>query len=297
MNSDQQIIIASDQKAVIVENGPMRLVIKAWYNGVFQMDQVIQAAQFSFSCLEQVANDLPYLKQLNAVLPGEEKNAISMQMVKSVKDTGDKLLTPMAAVAGSIADAVADWLAAAGETTKVIVDNGGDISIRLRGSEKVSIGLQTDLNTPDISYIMELDAGQTSWGVNTSGMRGRSFTSGIASAATVIASTSSKADAAATSIANACFCRDENIVQVPARQIDPMTDIPDVPVTVQVGELAPGTFRTAVKRSLKKAEEYVKKGLIYGAVIAAGPYVAMTRRFNDTVASIKPQPGCCLINL
>lgn len=296
MNSDQQIIIAPDQKAVIVENGPMRLVIKAWHNGVFQMDQVIQAAQFSFSCLEQVANDLPYLKQLNAVLPEGEKNAISMQMVKSVKDTGDKLLTPMAAVAGSIADAVADWFAA-GETTKVIVDNGGDIAIRLRGNEKVSIGLQTDLNTPDISYIMELDAGQASWGVNTSGMRGRSFTSGIASAATVIASTSSKADAAATSIANACFCRDKNIVQVPARQIDPMTDIPDVPVTVQVGELAPGTFRTAVKRSLKKAEVYVKKGLIYGAVIAAGPYVAMTRQFNETVASMTPQPGCCLINL
>lgn len=296
MNSDQRIIIAPDKQSVMAENGPMRLVIRAWHHGVFQMDLAIQAAEFSFTCLKQVANHLQYLKKTNSVLPKGEEDSISMRMMESVRNIGDKELTPMAAVAGSIADEVADWLFVR-KTSKVIVDNGGDISIRLSGLERAKVGLRTDLNTGDISYIMELDARCSSWGVNTSGMGGRSFTRGIASAATVVAETSSKADAAATSIANACFSRDKNIVQVPARLIDPDTDIPDIPVTVSVGELNPETICIALKKSLEKAEDYIEKGFIHGALIAAGGYVVMTNHFNEHVASIRTQPGCCLIKL
>ncbi len=296
MNSDRRIIIAHNRQSVMAENGPMRLVIRAWYHGVFQMDLAIQAAEFSFTCLKQVANHLQYLKKTNGALPKGEENSISMRMVESVRDIGDKALTPMAAVAGSIADEVADWLFT-GETTKVIVDNGGDIAIRLSGLETAKVGLHTDLNTGDISHVMELDARCSSWGVNTSGMGGRSFTGGIASAATVVAETSSKADAAATSIANACFSRDKNVFQVPARLIDPNTDIPDIPVTVSVGELNPETIRIALKRSWQKAEDYIKKGLIHGALIAAGGYAVMTNHFNEHVASIRTRPGSCLIKL
>ena len=286
MNSDQRIIIAPDKQSVIAENGPMRLVIKAWHNGVFQMEAAIQAAKFSFSCLKQVAGHLQYLKKINSVLPEGEENFISMRMMESVRMIGDKDLTPMAAVAGSIADEVADRLFAM-ETGKVIVDNGGDIAIRLSGLERAKVGLRTDLNSKEISHIMELDARSLSWGVATSGLGGRSFTKGIASAATVVAKTSSKADAAATSIANACFCRDKNIVQVPAGLINPDTDIPDIPVTVSVGELSPETIRTALENALGKAEEYVEKGFIHGALIAAGGSVVITNRFNEHVAFIQ----------
>lgn len=296
MTGDQRVIIASDQQSVMAENGPMRLIIRAWKHGVFQMEAALQAARFSFACLKQVSDQLSCLKTSKIALPRREENPVTFAMVNSIRDIGDKGLTPMAAVAGSIADAVADWLFAR-DTTKVIIDNGGDIAIRLCNPEKAKVGLRTNLNTTDISHVMELSSSCSSWGVNTSGMGGRSLTCGIASAATIVAKTSSIADAAATSIANACYSRDKNIFQIPARQIDPHTDIPDIPVTVRVDELAPSTIRNALKKSLETAERYVSKGLIHGAVITAGGLLAMTRHFNDHGVSIQTQPGSCLIKL
>ena len=296
MTDDRQIILSPDGQSVIVENGPMRLAIKAFSHGVFQTDAALEAARFSFTCLEQVAHCLPHLKRYDAVLPEDSPHSIARRMIRSVRETGDTHLTPMAAVAGSIADAVAERLYFR-SVTKVIVDNGGDIAIRTTRDKSVKIGLRTDLMTPRISHIIELSGQETRWGVNTSGLGGRSFTRGIASAATAFGKTSSQADAAATSIANACYHPHKNIVQIPAGQIDPNTDIPDIPVTVRVGELSCETFRAAVKHALKKAETYVSEGLIRGAVIAAGPYMATTRRFTETVGLIRSQPGCNLMEI
>jgi len=127
-------------------------------------------------------------------------------------------------VAGSIADAVADWLFNRG-LSRVIVNNGGDIAIRLAENETARVGVRTKVESPVISYMVELSSRHPSWGVNTSGLGGRSLTRGVASAVTAFARTSSLADAAATSVANACFAKDDTIVQAMAQEVDPHTDI------------------------------------------------------------------------
>jgi ApbE superfamily uncharacterized protein (UPF0280 family) len=190
----------------------------------------------------------------------------------------------MAAVAGAIADAVASYLFDQG-MDRVIVNNGGDIAICLAREDRVRVGIRTNIDTGRATLRVTL--GPPGWGVNTSGLGGRSLTRGIASAATAFARTSSLADAAATAIANACFVQDPAVVQAPAQTLDPLTDIKGIPVTVSVGPLPAEKIALALDRARIKAEDYVNKGIIQGAVIAAGRQLVLTREFSCQVGSLE----------
>jgi len=285
---DQRVELLSGEKGVLAENGPMRMIIQARRHGEPHNDLAMAAAQFAFACLEQVATYRDQLMRRDSQILfylKKKEAAVPVTMVQSVLALDEPDLTPMAAVAGSMADAVADWLFQRG-MTRVIVDNGGDIAIRLSGSETARVGIRTDLRSPLITHVMTLDARRPSWGVNTSGLGGRSLTRGIASAVTVVANTSSLADAAATALANACFSEHEEILQVPARLLDACTDIPDIPVTVRVGPLNSKIYLDARSRALTRAEHYVEQGVMQGALIAAGGKEVWTRNFSEQVATL-----------
>ena len=66
------------------------------------------------------------------------QDPLAESMVESVQALCEKDLTPMAAVAGTIADGVADFLFDRG-MTKVVVDNGGDIAARCKEGESVRV--------------------------------------------------------------------------------------------------------------------------------------------------------------
>jgi hypothetical protein len=281
--SYEQSITLLDEETILAEYGPMRLAIRAWQNSRPQIDLCRQAAQASFAYLEAVAKDKTVLSGFAANIKSLPQNALARQMIESVRAIGDIDLTPMAAVAGTIADAVADWLFARG-STKILVDNGGDIAIRLAAGEKATVGIRPQINCLDISHIALLDDRRSSWGVTTSGRGGRSFTRGIASAVTVIAENASIADAAATAIANACFVEDSSIVQIPAEQMDPRTDLKGVNVTAEVGALSPDKKIQAVKMALSKADALCRLGLIVGAFIALEDVFVITESVRELIA-------------
>ena len=281
--SDKRIIPFAD--GVIAENGPMHLTIRASRHGEARLDMAGRAGEYAFTCLAQVAANLKLLKRRHDTFPKGAIDAIAARMIQSVLATGVDDLTPMAAVAGAIADAVADWLVQAG-MTRIIVDNGGDIAIRLSGKESSRVGLRTDIRTPDISHVVELTARSPSWGVNTSGLGGRSLTRGIASGVTAFARTSAVADACATAIANACYAKDRAIVRVPAETLDRHTDIPGMLVTADIGELLPETVAAALGAGLAAAQELHRKGLIRGALVAVGGTVALTDGFREQVGPL-----------
>ena len=269
--TDKRMVPGPGNASLLVENGPMRLIIQAWNGPRFDMAAAKQAGEIAFACLEQVAVCRHLLRHRSEKLLEKidpQAFPVPVQMVKNTLVFNAPDLTPMAAVAGSIADGVADFLFQKG-VSKIIVDNGGDIAVRLSQGETARVGIRSDVASPEITHVIMLDARCPSWGINTSGLGGRSFTRGIATAATVVAHSSARADAAATDIANACFCQDAGIVQVPAGQLDPMTDIPDIPVTVQVNNLKPETIACSLERALSRAAEYVENGLIMGAIITA----------------------------
>ena len=260
---------------VLAECGPMRLVISAFLGKPPQVDMAVEAAIESFVFLEAIVRERIYLGEEFRKFTRRKKNALVARMGESVAAVGDVDLTPMAAVAGTIADGVADFLFFRG-MTKVVVENGGDVSIRLQTGESVTVGIRPRVDSQEISHVITLDPTSPTWGVATSGLGGRSLTKGIASAVTVVAENASLADAAATAVANASFVEDEQVFRRPAVEVDPYTDIPCIPVTIKVGPLSESKKRLAMEQALRRAQELISKKVILGAFVAVQGKAVMT---------------------
>ena len=282
----EQSIASIDSESVLVECGPMRLVIRAWNEKQPQIKLARQAAEKSISYLERIARFRPLLSRPVPEIEDLPEDELALAMINSTRAIGDKDLTPMAAVAGTIADAVADGLFEEG-LTRVIVDNGGDIAVRMAEGEKVSVGIRPQVISPLISHVIHLDCSRSTWGVTTSGMGGRSFTRGIASAVTVLAENASVADAAATAVANACFVEDKGIIQLPAENIDPNSDLAGINVTTEVAPLSPDKISIALNTARRKAEYLSQKDVIIGAFITLDNVIVISKGMRPYVLPVK----------
>jgi uncharacterized protein len=262
--------------AVMIECGPMRLVIDARVGKVPQPQQALRAADEAVRFLEGVARARPFLGRDYRSLTPQVTDPLALKMIASIRAVGDADLTPMAAVAGTIADAVADFLFERG-MTRVLVDNGGDVAVRCCDGAPVTVGIRPQVESKSISHAIVLGPERTAWGIATSGLGGRSLTRGVLEAATVVAADASLADAAATAVANASYVEDSAVVQVAAEAIDPRTDIAGLRVTAGVGPLPESIKNQAVHHAIRRAEKLIDDNIVLGAFVACQGRTAMTR--------------------
>ncbi|HTY24151.1 MAG TPA: FAD:protein FMN transferase [Desulfomonilaceae bacterium] len=259
-------ILTLDDQVVMVECGPMRMFIDGSFHGTRRPETCRQAAESAIKFLEEIAYHRDSVRAPANSLSAPPEGLLVHTMWAAVSMIGDGDLTPMAAVAGTIADATADFLSNSG-LTRVVVNNGGDVALRMEEEEKVSVGIRPDVNRPRISHRIILTPEMAVGGVCTSGLGGRSFTRGIASAATVFAHRSDIADAAATAVANATYVKSPAVHRRLADAVDPDTDLKGVEVTTRVGALACSEIELALEQGIARAEELVKRGLIKGACV------------------------------
>ena len=123
-------------------------------------------------------------------------------------------------------------------------------------------------------------------GVATSGLGGRSFTKGIASAATALSKSAALADAAATVIGNFTNVDDPRIRRSLAERIYPETDIIGEWVTTEVRGSSQEKIEEAVKEGLSKAHSICKRRLIKGALIAVKNRVAWTDSLDSLLIKL-----------
>lgn len=271
--------------SVLAECGPMRLVISAFLGKLPQPGMAVRAAEEAFVFLEAVAEERHSMGMRFRTPMTKGKNPLLARMIESVSAVGDEDLTPMAAVAGTIADGIADFLLDRG-MTKVVVENGGDIAVRLQGDESVIVGIRPEVGLHEISHGIALGPERRSWGVATSGLSGRSLTRGIASAVTALAGNASLADAAATAVANASFVEDPLVIRRPAERVDPYTDIPGTPVTVETGPLSDAVKGLALAQALNRARELISGHVILGAFVAVQGRIGMTEFLRDRLIEV-----------
>jgi ApbE superfamily uncharacterized protein (UPF0280 family) len=179
-------------------------------------------------------------------------------------------ITPMAAVAGAVADHVLAAMLDGRTLAKAYVNDGGDIALHLAPGESLRAGLVGDVRHPALDGIAAIDHASPVRGIATSGWRGRSFSLGIADAATVLARSAAEADAAATLVANAVDVDDPAVRRAPARALDPDSDLGRRLVTVEVGALAPDAIAAALDRGAAKARQLRRAGRIISAVLLLG---------------------------
>ena len=263
---------------VIVDHGPVYLKIRTESAGQPVHEAAVQGAQAAITALEEVARFLDVAKgedQGSAL--ASDYPAVLRRMISAVRAVGDSTLTPLAAVAGAIADVAAEASVRQG-ANKVVVDNGGDIAIRIKGSESVTVGIVTDSSHDSCSYKVRIDASSGIKGVATSGLGGRGFTKGIASAAVALCSSGALADACATYLANAATIEHAAIQRCLAEQIDPNTDIRGHKVVLEVGHLPEEACRQALATCVSEIDRLIRKGILLGALIAVRGLVAVRRK-------------------
>jgi ApbE superfamily uncharacterized protein (UPF0280 family) len=200
--------------------------------------------------------------------------AVARRMVAACLPYRDVFVTPMAAVAGAVAEEILGALVGDGGVTKAYVNNGGDIAVHLGVGESFRIGLVADVDRATrhghrvaVDGTFELTHALPVRGVATSGWRGRSWSLGIADSVTVLAASAAAADAAATMIANAVNVDHAAIRRRPAFEVDDNTDLGRRAVTVDVGPLPDDTVDAALANGVRHAEALLARGLVWGAVI------------------------------
>ncbi|MCU0946175.1 MAG: UPF0280 family protein [Rubritepida sp.] len=217
--------------------------------------------------LAALADDLPTLRApLIGRMPAL-RHPVAQRMAEAVWPHRTRFITPMAAVAGAVAEHVLAGITAVPGLHLAYVNNGGDIALHLSASSTLRVGLieRPDSAGPDgLAVIRGADAVR---GIATSGWRGRSFSRGIADAVTVLAVRAPEADAAATIIANAVDADHPAVRRALAEELDPDSDLRGLPVTADVGELPAEVVAEALARGTACAEGLLARGLILGACL------------------------------
>jgi len=248
-----------------LQDGPIDLIVEAFG----EAEIAYQAAAERFvTILDELCAELPLLRA--GVLPPE--GIVARRMWDAVQPFArDIFITPMAAVAGAVAEEVLRAMSAAASLQRAYVNNGGDIAIFLAPGESLRIGMVDRPDTPSMFGSLFLTADQPVRGIATSGWRGRSFSLGIADAVTVLADTASMADAAATIIANAVDLPGHAAIgRRPARDLAPDNDLGARLVTVAVGDLSAEEIDRALMRGCRMAERCLERGLIRAAALHLG---------------------------
>lgn len=179
----------------------------------------------------------------------------------------DGFVTPMAAVAGAVADHVLAALASVPAIERAYVNNGGDIALHLSPGTTYRTGIVFDYAMPALDGFAEIAAEAGVGGIATSGWRGRSHSLGIADSVTVLAATAAEADVAATLIANAINVDDPAVLRQPALAVDPDSDLGNREVTVDVGDLLPGSAAAALDAGAAAARSMQARGLVVSALL------------------------------
>jgi ApbE superfamily uncharacterized protein (UPF0280 family) len=276
-----------DNGVVIVDRGPMLMSISVSNKGIPEIELAREGGKRALESLSVLANYRHVITQeIDKITSVDSLPLLIKKMVLAVRKFDDPTATPLIAVAGTGADEVADFVHHAGKADKVVVNNGGDIAIRLRGEETVKVGIKSDITEKAISHVLTVTTNSEIGGVATSGFGGRSFTRGVANAAVAVANDAISADVAATLIGNATEIDSPNVARTKAQDLYECTDIPDLLVTKNVGHLAGSHIRHALDCGMRKAGTFQDKKLIIGAVLAVKDHIEVSESIAPFVLPV-----------
>ena len=279
------------------QHGPIDLVIGA--DGDAQAVAAAHEAAWSRfqTVLTELVAELPQLRQPVGDGACALQGVVARRMWSACRPLCGSFITPMAAVAGAVAEEIIASYRSSG-VQRAWVNNGGDIALHLAAGRSLRVGVFGHLARVPVQGHrvaredlrldggFEVHAAMPVRGVATSGWRGRSFSLGIADSVTVLARTAAAADAAATVVANAVDVDDPRIVRQPARSLRDDSDLGDIDVTVDVPPLRREQVQRALAAGLQRARELHACGLIEQALLLCQGQVASTDHEGETASRL-----------
>jgi len=281
MTRSPQIALLADGQRLHLQDGPIDLIVQADGEGS-QVGAAYQAAAHRFTgLLDELCAELPELRKAADPQRSALKGIVARRMHAAVAPfAGHSFITPMAAVAGAVAEEILGAMLAVARLTRAYVNNGGDIALYLGARAQFSVGLMDRPDRLGVMRTLTVEGCDPSRGIATSGRHGRSFSLGIADAVTVLATTAAQADAAATVIANAVDLPGHPaIVRCPANDVQPDSDLGSRLVTRHVGPLSSNDIAGALEAGARRARQLLAAALIDSAVLRlAGETVVVGAR-------------------
>jgi hypothetical protein len=269
MKRQPQIGWLSDGRRLHLQDGPIDLIVEA-HGSELNMRAAYHAAVRRFTgLLDELCEELPALREAADPAQCLLQGPVARRMHTAVAPfAADHFITPMAAVAGSVAEEILGAMVGEASLDRAYVNNGGDIALHLADGEQFTVGLMDRPDQFGLLRTMTIGASDPTRGIATSGRHGRSFSLGIADAVTVLARTAAPADAAATIIANAVDLPGHPaIVRCPAEELQPDSDLGARLVTRDVGRLEGFEIAAALEAGSDKARALLASGLIDGAAL------------------------------
>ncbi len=257
-----------DRRRVHFQHGPIDLVIEA-IGRAGEVGRAYDQAWDRFrDILPGLAAELALLRRPLYGAKPSPKGAVARRMVGAAWPHRRVYVTPMAAVAGAVADEVLAALVAGRALARAYVNDGGDIALYLAPGESFEVGVVSRVDMPAIDGRATIAWETPVRGIATSGRSGRSLSRGIADSVTVLARDAAAADAAATLVANAVDLDHEAVRRAPASELDPDSDLGGIMVTTEIGPLDDAAVAAALEAGRAAAERMAASGLIHGAMLA-----------------------------
>ena len=286
-----------------LHDGPIDLIVEA-FGEREAVESAYEVAWRRFATiLDELCTELPLLRARATPLSACPAGAVARRMADAVaRACGERFITPMAAVAGAVAEEVLGAMTAAAALRRAYVNNGGDIALHLQPDESFVVGMVDRPDRPSLVGSATIIGRDRVRGIATSGWRGRSCSLGIADAVTVLARSAAVADAAATLVANAVDLPGHAAIRrVPANARDPQSDLGDRMVTVGVGVLTSGEIEKALAAGIAEAERLRNAGALEAAALqlegetrlygSAGAFVADQRAGCEAIPLLKSAPS------
>lgn len=253
-----QVAFLPDGQRLHLHHGPIDLIVDV--TGTARAQALRAAARRFETILDELVLDLKWLRRPVEAYDGPLA-PVADTMRQAARAHLPVFVTPMAAVAGAVADEIVRVIAAHEHVETGYVNNGGDVALVLAPGTSLRAALV------DGSFA-EIGADSPVRGVATSGWRGRSQSLGIADAVTVLADSAAKADVAATLIANHVDLPDHPAIsRMKASALNPESDLGARAVTVDVGPLGHAEIAQALDRGAAYARHCLDRGLIRAACL------------------------------
>ncbi len=291
-----QIAWLADGRRLHLHDGPIDLIVEARGSEADMRAAYRAAARRFTGLLDELCAELSRLREAAAPAACTLRSVVAQRMYAAVAPyAADCFITPMAAVAGSVAEEILLAMLQAGRLDRAYVNNGGDIALHLVPGEHFTVGLMDRPDRDGLMRTIVVDGDDPVRGVATSGRHGRSFSLGIADAVTVLARTASQADAAATIIANAVDLPGHPaVIRCPANEVQPDSDLGARLVTRDVGDLTDREIEQALESGAHCARRLLGAGLIESAVLRlSGDMVVIG---PEDIERRRPSRGCALEN-
>lgn len=288
-----QIGWLADGRRIHLHDGPIDLIVEARGSAANVRAAYAAAVERFTGLLDELCDELPELRKPARPAVCVLQGGVARRMHDAVVPfSADHFITPIAAVAGAVAEEILGTMVrAADHLRRAYVNNGGDIALHLADGECFTVGLVDRPDRPELIGKTVVESNDLTRGIATSGWRGRSFSLGIADAVTILARTAAQADAAATIIANAVDLPDHPaVVRCPANEIQPDNDLGARLVTREVRELPSHNIKTALDSGADAARLLLGSGLIDGAALhLQGEARVVALKSIDSVA-LRPVP-------